>query len=109
LIGLAGAGIAASATFFLMACAALFCSRRFITYRINWFDVGKATVACVVMGVVLYWTPTRSLASIAAAVLLGAGVYFAVLLILRTFSKAELAKMSQLFLPFRNIGTLFGR
>ncbi len=96
-LGLLGAAVATAMAFALMAGIALGWGRRLIGHRVRWRDVGKATVAAVVMGVVLLLLPEPTgWLGILAFAALGASVYLAGLLVLRAVSKGELAELWRL-------------
>lgn len=97
-LGLSGAAIATASAFALMAVVALIFGRRLIGYEIRWLDLGKGLLAVGLMvGVIrMLPAPVGWLGLIGIAVL-GAGVYFACLFLLRAVSTSEVSRLWRLF------------
>ena len=100
LIGLVGSAFATALTFGLMASLVLYHGRQRIHYRVQWADAGKGVLASGCMAAVLYWIPQDTLWGIVTGVTVGLFIYFLVLVLLRTFTKAEAAHVRRLILSY---------
>jgi O-antigen/teichoic acid export membrane protein len=93
IIGVTGAAVATAVTFLLMAALGVYFGNRLMGYRLYWRDLWRALLATGIMAGVLWLLPLQGIAMLLIGTLSGLTVYAAVLLLLRTFSHAELARM----------------
>jgi O-antigen/teichoic acid export membrane protein len=92
-IGVTGAAVATAVTFLLMAASGVYYGNRLMGYHIYWRDLWRALLAAALMAGAVWLLPLDGLPLLITGALAGAAVYGAVLLLLRTFSAAELQKM----------------
>jgi len=87
--GLAGAAIATTITFLTEMIASIIISARYFPLDYSVGFILKSLVASSIMGLTVWWFNPVSVVEIILGVLLGAVVYFAVLLALRGFNRDE--------------------
>lgn len=96
-LGLSGAAIATASAFALMAVIAFILGRRLIGYEVRWLDLGKGLLAVALMvGTIRILPPPVGWLGILGIALLGAGVYFACLFLLRAVSTSEVTRLWRL-------------
>jgi hypothetical protein len=76
-----------------MAASGVYYGNRLMGYHIYWRDLWRALLAAALMAGAVWLLPLDGLPLLITGALAGAAVYGAVLLLLRTFSAAELQKM----------------
>jgi O-antigen/teichoic acid export membrane protein len=100
IVGVTGAAVATAVTFLLMAASGVYYGNRLIGYHLYWRDLWRALAASAAMVGVLWLLPLTGLIMLVIGAAVGAAVYIAVLLLVRTFSSAELHKMRQVMASF---------
>lgn len=88
-IGILGAAISTLATFILRLIAYSVISFRQLSFDIDWKFIAKAVISSLIMGAVVWVLSPTGAASILVSVIVGAAIYFAVLMCLRGFSRQE--------------------
>jgi O-antigen/teichoic acid export membrane protein len=99
-VGVTGAAVATAVTFLIMAASGVYYGNRLMGYHLYWRDLWRALTAAAAMVGALWLLPLKGMAMLLVGSTLGAAVYVAGLLLLRTFSRAELQKMRQLGASF---------
>ena len=95
-------GIIAAAITTLIAYLALlsftiYFSRQYIKFEIPYDFIGKSVLASLVMTSVLYWVNPTGVFYVGLMILVGVGVYFGVLVLLKGFGKEEVGFLKGIF------------
>lgn len=88
--GVIGAALATLASFTALSAASLYISSKHIRISVDFVFLIKCVIAAAVMGAVVYLISPRGAAMLALATILGAGIYFGTLFLLRAFGRNEL-------------------
>ncbi|MBN2518204.1 MAG: oligosaccharide flippase family protein [Candidatus Altiarchaeota archaeon] len=89
-LGIVGSAIATLICFTGQFIAASILSAPYIKISIDPVFLSKSIAAASLMGIILYFIAPKGWVNIVLAVLLGAGIYFGVLFLLKAFKKTEL-------------------
>lgn len=87
--GLLGAAYTTLIAYSMAFAIAVYFSSRSLRFNVDWATVGKALAATFVMGVAIYLIAPEGLPLVSLTVLLGIGLYFGLLVVMRTFSRRE--------------------
>lgn len=95
--GLLGAAIATLSAYIVMAVIAMGTARRYLTFPVEWFFIGKVVLASAVMSVFLWFFQPTQIWQVVLSIFLGAAIYFLVLFLIKGFSRQEI-ELSRRFL-----------
>lgn len=88
-IGILGAAIATLAAFIIHFALLYTLGRKQLSFDTNLKFMVKSLISAMVMGVVIYFLNSEGLINLAIAILVGAIVYFVILILLRGFTRNE--------------------
>ncbi|MGB8707607.1 MAG: flippase [Dehalococcoidia bacterium] len=88
-MGILGAAISALATFMIMLVANSIISFKQLSFEVDWKFIAKAIISALIMGAVLWALSPTGAVNILISIVVGAIIYFAVLMLLRGFTKQE--------------------
>lgn len=99
--GLLGAAVSTLLSFLTGAIIIVSYSCRYfrIVFKISW--ILKTLIACLTMGLLVYFVPVYSVFSLLFGIFLGGVVFFAVLFILGFFERSELLLFKKSFFPIK--------
>jgi O-antigen/teichoic acid export membrane protein len=72
-------------------------SREYIKFETPYDFIGKSVLASLVMALIIYWTNPAGVFYVGLMILVGAGVYFGVLALLKGFGKEEVEVLRGIF------------
>ena len=89
-IGILGAAIATSLTYFFLALSLLYVSFKYVFIDLDLISIMKSIVAAIIMSVFIWMYNPIGVMAVFLSILFGAIVYFVLLLLLNTFNKDEI-------------------
>jgi O-antigen/teichoic acid export membrane protein len=95
-LGILGAGLSTLVAYFVLGVLTLATSRRYFKADINLLFIAKSLFAAAVMALCIWLINPTSIISVVISIFVGIIVYFAILLLVKAFSKNELAFFTSL-------------
>jgi O-antigen/teichoic acid export membrane protein len=87
--GIIAAAITTFIAYVILIALTIYFSREHIKFGVHYGFIVKSVLASLVMAAVIYWTNPTGIFYVGFMILVGAGVYFGVLVLLRGFGKEE--------------------
>ena len=87
--GITAAAITTLIAYFILIALTVYFSRGRIKFEVPYAFIGKSVLASLVMSLVLYWVNPAGVFYVGLMILVGAGVYFSVLILMKGFGKVE--------------------
>jgi O-antigen/teichoic acid export membrane protein len=102
-LGILGAGLGTLVAYFVLSILTLVASRRYFKANLNYLFIVKSFFAAAVMDLGIWLIHPDSIANVLISIIVGIIIYFAILLLVKAFSKNELAFFYSLIKNFMNI------
>lgn len=87
--GIIAAAITTFIAYVILIALTVYFSREYIKFGVPYGFIGKSVLASLVMALIIYWTNPAGVFYVGLMILVGAGVYFGVLALLKGFGKEE--------------------
>ena len=98
LFGIVGAAVTTLFAFAMVLGITIYYSSRELTFPIDWWFILKSIIASLAMSAVIWLVSPHGILNILSMAAAGTAIYFIVLLLLRGFSRGELAFFKKLVL-----------
>jgi len=90
-MGILGAGVGSLISYGVLGLLTLLVTRRYLKFDLNLLFILKSLIASFIMGLGIWLLKPESLFTVVVSIIVGILLYFTILLIIRGFSKTELA------------------
>jgi O-antigen/teichoic acid export membrane protein len=95
--GILAAAITTLIAYFILLLLTVHFSRKYIKFEVPYDFIGKSILASLVMALVIYWINPVGLIYVGLMILVGAGVYFGLLILMKGFGKEEVEFLKGIF------------
>jgi O-antigen/teichoic acid export membrane protein len=95
--GILAAAITTLIAYFILFSMTVYFSRECIKFEVPYDFIGKSVLASFIMASVLYWVNPVGIFYVGLMILVGSGIYFGVLVLLKGFSKEESGFIKDIF------------
>ena len=95
--GIIAAAITTLIAYVILFSMTIYFSREYIKFGIPYDFMGKSVLASLVMSLVIYWINPVGVLYVGLMILVGAGVYFGVLVLMKGFGKEEVEFIKSIF------------
>ena len=95
--GIIAAAITTLIAYFILFSLTTYFSREYIKFKVPYDFIGKSVFTSLVMSLVLCWINPAGVFYVGLMILVGAGVYFGVLVLLKGFGKEEVGFLKGIF------------
>jgi O-antigen/teichoic acid export membrane protein len=95
--GIIAAAITTLIAYVILIALTVYFSREYIKFETPYDFIGKSVLASLVMALIIYWTNPAGVFYVGLMILVGAGVYFGVLALLKGFGKEEVEVLRGIF------------
>ena len=96
--GIVAAAITTLIAYFILFSLTIHFSRKYIQFEMHYDFIGKSILASLVMAAVLYWANPVGVFYVGFMILVGAGIYFGVLVLIKGFGKDEIGSIKNQFI-----------
>jgi O-antigen/teichoic acid export membrane protein len=95
--GIIAAAITTLIAYFILVSLTFYFSREHIKFKVPYDFIGKSVFASLVMALVIYWANPAGVFYVGLMILVGSGIYFGVLALLKGFGKEEYGFLKGIF------------